>query len=91
MSVGGLLAATIGLLLLLAVIGIGLALIANGQLGRNRNLLLDQVGPARRAALSLENALVNEETGVRGYLITVEPSFLDPYRTGVENEARAYA
>jgi signal transduction histidine kinase len=91
MSVGGLLAATIGLLLVLAVLGIGLALIANGQLGRNRNLLLNQVGPARRAALSLENALVNEETGVRGYLITTEPSFLDPYRTGVKNEAHAYA
>jgi signal transduction histidine kinase len=90
MSVGGLLAATIGVLLVLAVVGIGLALLANGQLDRNRSLLLNQVGPARRAALSLENALVNEETGVRGYLITAESSFLEPYRTGVESESRAY-
>jgi signal transduction histidine kinase len=91
MSVGGLLAATIGLLLVLAVVGIGLALLANGQLGRDRSLLLDQVGPARRAALSLENALVNEETGVRGYVVTAEPSFLEPYRSGLRSEARAYA
>ncbi len=91
MSVGKLLGATIGLLLALAVVGIGLALLANGQLDRNRRLLLDQVGPSVRAALSLENALVNEETGVRGYLITVQPQFLEPYRQGLGDEARAYS
>ena len=91
MSVGGLLGATIGLLLVLAVVGIGLALVANGQLTRERRLLLEQVGPARRTALALENALVNEETGVRGYLITAQPSFLEPYRSGLAGEAHAYA
>jgi signal transduction histidine kinase len=91
MRVGGLLAATIGVLLTLAVIGIGLALFANSELDRNRSLLLDQVGPARRAALSLESALVNQETGVRGYVITADPSFLEPYRDGLEGEARALA
>jgi signal transduction histidine kinase len=90
MSVGQLLAVTIGLLLVLAVVGIGLALLANGQLDRDRSLLLNRVGPARRAALSLENALVNEETGVRGYVLTGEPSSLEPYRTGLEDEAHAY-
>ncbi|HTA14204.1 MAG TPA: CHASE3 domain-containing protein, partial [Solirubrobacteraceae bacterium] len=90
MSVGQLLAVTIGLLLVLAVVGIGLALLANGQLDRDRNLLLNQVGPARRAALSLENALVNEETGVRGYALTGQPSSLEPYRIGLESEDRAY-
>jgi signal transduction histidine kinase len=90
-SVGQLLAGTIGVLFVLAVIGIGLALIANGELGRDRSLLLDQVGPARRMALSLENALVNEETGVRGYVITADPSFLEPYHSGLASEADAYA
>ena len=32
-----------------------------------RHLLLDEVGPARRTAVALENALINEETGVRGF------------------------
>ncbi len=91
MSVGGLLAATIGVLLTLAVIGIGLALFANRELDRNRALLLDQVGPARRAALSLESALVNQETGVRGYVITADSSFLAPYRDGLRQETRALA
>jgi signal transduction histidine kinase len=91
MSVGPLLAVTIGLLLVLAIVGIGLALLANGQVERDRALLLNQVGPARRASLSLENALINQETGVRGYLITGQSSFLEPYRDGLENEALTYA
>jgi len=91
MSVGGLLAATIGVLLTLAVIGIGLALFANGAVERNRGVLLDQVGPARRAALTLESALVNQETGVRGYVITADASFLAPYRDGLRSEASALA
>ena len=91
MSVGGLLAATTGLLFVLAVVGIGLALIANGQLTSDRNFLLNQIGPARRAALNLENALINQESGVRGYVITAEPSFLEPYRDGLRSEEDAYA
>jgi signal transduction histidine kinase len=91
LSVGQLLAGTIGVLFVLAVVGIGLALIANERLGRDRSFLLDQVGPARRTALGLENALVNEETGVRGYLISPDPSFLEPYDSGLASEARAYA
>jgi signal transduction histidine kinase len=90
MSVGALLGATIGVLLALAVIGIGLALIANGQVGHNRHLLLDEVAPARRTALALENALVNEETGVRGFALTNEPSFLEPYDSGLRSERGAY-
>jgi signal transduction histidine kinase len=90
-SVGTLLAMTIGVLLVLAVVGIGLALIANGQLTHNRDLLLEQVGPARRAALSLEDALVNEETGVRGYVITADPHSLQPYSEGRKEEAKALA
>jgi signal transduction histidine kinase len=91
MSVGSLLAMTIGLLLVLAVAGIGLALLANGEVGRDRGLLLNQVGPARRMSLTLENSLINQETGLRGYLITGIPSFLAPYRDGLASEAQAYA
>jgi signal transduction histidine kinase len=90
-GVGGLLGATIGVLLVLAVVGIGLALLANKQLTHSREQLLDQIGPARRTSLALENALVNEETGARGYLITGERSFLAPYETGLRDQAHAYA
>jgi signal transduction histidine kinase len=91
MSVGQVLATTIGLLLALAVVGIGLALLANGRVGHDRDFLLDQVGPSVRGTLELENALVNEETGVRGYILTAHPSFLQPYRSGTQSEAHALA
>jgi signal transduction histidine kinase len=90
-SVGQLLGATIGVLLVLAVVGIGLAFLASGRLGADRNFLLEQVGPSVRNTLVLENALVNQETGVRGYIITGHPSFLEPYRSGLESETHAYA
>ncbi len=89
-GVGRLLGLTIGVVLLLATLGIALALIANGRLTHNRHLLLDEVGPARRTALVLENALINEETGVRGFALTGEGSFLEPYDSGLRAEKRAY-
>ena len=90
LSVGQVLSATIGVLLVLAAIGIGLALVASLRVSDQRRILLDQVGPSNRAALELENALVNEETGIRGYLITVESQFLGPYGKGLGAEAAAY-
>jgi methyl-accepting chemotaxis protein len=38
--------------------------------------------PISDAASSLLTALVNEETGVRGYLVSGDESFLEPYNTG---------
>ncbi len=90
LSVGRLLGVTIGVLLALAAAGIGAALVASYRLGDERELLLSDVAPANRAALALESALVNEETGIRGYLITDQPSFLAPYREGLRGESDAY-
>ena len=91
LRVGQSLSITIGVLLAFAVIGIGLALAANVRLTDRRNLLLDQIGPSLRSAIRLEDALVNQETGVRGYLIDPQPSFLEPYRQGLQAEAGAFA
>jgi signal transduction histidine kinase len=90
LRVGQWLGLTIGVLLLFSVTGIGLALIANHRLSEQRNIVLNQVEPALHDALDLEAALVNEETGVRGYIITAKPEFLQPYYTGRAAEARAY-
>jgi signal transduction histidine kinase len=89
--VGQWLALTIGVLLAFAVTGIGLALLANQRLSDQRHVVLDQLEPALLAALDLENALVNEETGVRGYVITASPRFLEPYEKGLAAESRDYA
>jgi signal transduction histidine kinase len=90
LRVGQWLALTIGVLLAFAITGIGLALVANQRLNSQRRVVLNQVEPALLAALNLENALINEETGVRGYIITADPSFLEPYTQGRANETRAY-
>jgi signal transduction histidine kinase len=90
LRVGQWLGLTIGVLLVFAVTGIGLALIANHKLSVQRNIVLNQVEPALHDALDLEAALVNEETGVRGYLVTDKPEFLQPYYTGETAETRAY-
>ncbi len=86
-----LLGVTIGVLLMLACVGIGLALNAESELRSNRRLLLRHVDPARRDALRLETALVDEETGVRGYALTGANEFLQPYSKGLQSEALAYS
>lgn len=45
--------------------------------------------PAALAAKDFGAAVVDEETGVRGYLLTGEESFLAPYRQGVRAEQQA--
>ena len=81
---------TIGVLLAFAVIGIGLALAANHRLTDQRRVVLDQLEPAKLAALNLETAVINEETGVRGYLLSGKAKSLEPYENGLRAEARAY-
>jgi CHASE3 domain sensor protein len=50
----------------------------------NRKLsqLQNTVAPARSANQSLDKALVDQETGERGYIITDDTSFLGPYDAG---------
>jgi signal transduction histidine kinase len=89
LPVGQWLAFSIGALLILAVIGIGLAFVANATV-TDRRALSNRIAPAQVDALDLENALINEETGVRGFIITGQTSFLQPYRQGRAAETRDY-
>ena len=59
------------------------------RLAEKRNLVVDRLDPASNAALRLSNALINEETGVRGYVLAGEEEFLGPYRSGRVEELRA--
>ncbi|WP_407640034.1 sensor histidine kinase [Actinacidiphila paucisporea] len=45
--------------------------------------------PALVAAVRLEKSLTDQETGVRGYGLTGQTGFLDPYRAGADDQ-RAY-
>ncbi len=45
--------------------------------------------PARLAAGQLLTSLVDQETGLRGYALTGDPQFLEPYRQGLVDEQAA--
>jgi sigma-B regulation protein RsbU (phosphoserine phosphatase) len=47
--------------------------------------------PAERASLQLLNAFVDQQTGLRGYLLTGQERFLRPYRSGSLEVAPALA
>jgi len=74
---------TMGLLVLLgAVIG-AVLLDRTDELARE---LRDNIQPARVSAYQLQSALRDQETGLRGYLISADRQFLGPYYEGVAAE-----
>jgi signal transduction histidine kinase len=72
------------LAILLASVAIGLITVA-GQ-GSVRDDLLTRVEPANSAALKLATAVVNQETGIRGYELTGRAGFLQPYYLGISQQ-----
>jgi signal transduction histidine kinase len=50
--------------------------------------LNDRIAPARTAVAELTAAVVGQETGVRGYVLSGEEQFLDPYEQGTRDELR---
>lgn len=73
-------------LLLAAVAG---GVIALNNLTEARTSLLDVIGPQRLAATQLSTALLNQETGIRGYQLGRRPEFLAPYTDGRRAEGDA--
>lgn len=67
------------MILLAGATGFGSVLVVTGRIDR----LTQGLEPLASANASLLQALVNAETGERGYLLTRRPSFLVPYRQGM--------
>ena len=74
---------------IVAVLGItglvvtgALGVLALMRLDAARDALVERTGPALISAQQLSGALVNQESGVRGYLATQDPEFAAPYRDG---------
>ncbi|MEU9234312.1 sensor histidine kinase [Streptomyces subrutilus] len=57
-----------------------------GRTAAISNELVDRRSPALSTAFRLESALLNQETGIRGYGLTGTPEFLEPYRRGLADE-----
>jgi len=59
-----------------------------GTLSRSRNLVVNTLDPAAFGGSQLYAALLNQETGLRGYLLSGQPSFLGPYHLGLASQQR---
>jgi len=78
----------------LAVLVVAAALVVVALTARTRDIsdeLASSVLPAQAQAYRLQGALVDQETGVRGYAITGDPRFLQPYTSGRSTEQAAAA
>ncbi|WP_240509224.1 sensor histidine kinase [Streptomyces agglomeratus] len=65
------------------------AVIGSHQLSQTAEVsdrLINQVQPARAEAFRLQTALVDQESGVRGYTITGDRQLLKPYTEGLQAE-----
>jgi len=80
------LAIAVGALVLLAVLNIVGGLVALSRLTDAREALADRLDPAASATLQLSAALIDQETGVRGYALEPRRQFLEPYDRGQEQE-----
>ena len=61
------------------------------RLSDARAALVGRIDPALQQALLLESALVNQETGVRGYALGAEQDVLGPYTAGLDTQKDAVA
>ncbi|MFD5871203.1 ATP-binding protein [Streptomyces sp. NPDC060322] len=53
--------------------------------------LVDRIQPARSASFQLQNSLLDQETGVRGFALTGDTTFLEPYEAGRRAERERQA
>ncbi|MEV7872416.1 CHASE3 domain-containing protein [Streptomyces sp. NPDC088124] len=75
----------------LVLVVCGCTLIAGVLLSRTTDRtdeLVDRIQPARSTAFQLQRSLVDQETGVRGFALTADASFLAPYEQGRADEER---
>lgn len=76
---------TIAMVVLLVVIG-AVATVALVNLTEARHTLLDEIDPASLRADQLLLAYVDEETGVRGFILSRNPQFLQPAQAGMDQQ-----
>ncbi len=75
-----------GVVVLTGLVAGGLLMQSTDALSRE---LIDNILPARVQAYALQAALRDQETAVRGYVITADRQFLDPYYAGQDAERQA--
>jgi signal transduction histidine kinase len=81
-----------GAVVLMTVFSVGsivTGVLALAHLNHERQRIETTIDPAELAAQQLYSALLNQETGVRGYALSGSASFLAPYTQGTADEQTA--
>jgi signal transduction histidine kinase len=78
-------------LLVFSVAAVTVGALAVLNLSSNRARVVSTLDPATLQVEELDNSLLNQETGVRGYALSAQPSFLAPYDNGETAEKAAIA
>jgi signal transduction histidine kinase len=78
-------------LLVFSVAAVTVGALAVLNLSSNRGRVVSTLDPAALQVEELGNSLLNQETGVRGYALSAQPSFLAPYNNGTAQEQAAIA
>src|SRR5690349_15507013 len=81
-----LLLSAMGVVVLAGLVAGGLLMHRTDEMSRE---LIHNIQPARVQAYALQAALRDQETAVRGYVITADRHFLDPYYVGQDAEKQA--
>ncbi|HET9171664.1 MAG TPA: ATP-binding protein [Actinospica sp.] len=77
----------IGVMVVLVVFFSVIGAVLLDRASQASDTLIDRVSPVATAVADMQGDLVDEETGVRGYLLTHDPAFLQPYAAGQTAQA----
>jgi len=86
---GRVIGAAVLLMALFSLAAVVVGVLALGHLDDERQRIESTLDPAALASQQLYSALLNQETGVRGYALTGQPDFLTPYNQGYADEKTA--
>jgi signal transduction histidine kinase len=89
LTVQGWLILVLGVMVALTVVGAVAGGILMNRTDDVSRQLIDRIQPARSASYRMQGALRDQETGVRGYVISADKQFLEPYYDGQQDEQTA--
>ena len=73
----------------LLLVALGVSALSFARLLDSRSTLYNEIDPGRLASEQLLAAFLNQETGVRGFVLTGQESFLQPYTQGLPAQQSA--
>jgi len=79
----------IAIMTVFSVLAIVIGALALAELASARSRVVNTLDPAAYEASQLYGSLLNQETGIRGYALSAQRPFLQPYTLGLADERQA--